>query len=233
MEHEACLVLVNIPRNEWCYPITEKKQLIGRSPEAEIAIPQFHRTVSRRHGSIWQEKGTVLFCDRGSSGGTRINGVWLTANEPASLVVGDRLTLGGAELRLVPASRDRDRRNDEKSQKTKRADQTVILKTPEPLITRTSLNTLSHCELNIVLWMARGFVRDEELGRQLHRSPNTIRTQISSISKKLGLKSRMCILNQVLKDGANLRIHDQLDKVPTYSVTANGPAPHPKRVAEV
>src|SRR5262245_57209654 len=124
---DACLIFVNIPRCEWCYSVTEQRQLIGRSSDAEIAIPQNHRSVSRRHGMIWQEKGVHLFCDLGSSGGTRVNGVWLKANEPASIVVGDRLTLGSAELRLVPASDDRERRNESKSQKTHAAEQTLIL----------------------------------------------------------------------------------------------------------
>jgi DNA-binding CsgD family transcriptional regulator len=206
MKSDACLILVNVPRCRWCFPLTEKQQTIGRSPESSIEIPHYYRSVSRQHASAWYHRGSFRICDVGSSCGTRVNGIWLKANEPATIVVGDRLTLGSAELRLIPFARKRD---DNAPAKT--SDKTAIFRTPEPLLARLRLQSLTLCEHNIVLWMARGYIHENDLGQILHRSPNTIRTQIASILKKLEIHSRMSILNELMKEGATLRVHEQVD----------------------
>ena len=207
MKSDACLILVNVPRSQWCFPITEKQQTIGRSPESSIEIPHYYRSVSRRHAITWFHRGSFRICDLGSSCGTRVNGIWLKANEAASIVIGDRLTLGSAELRLIPVVR----KHDGKASPANDSDQTAIFRTPEPLMARLRLQTLTLCEHNIVLWMARGYIHENDLGRVLHRSPNTIRTQIASILKKLEIHSRMSILNELMKEGATLRVHEQVD----------------------
>ena len=50
-------------------------------------------------------------------------------------------------------------------------------------------------EREVVLWMCRGFLDDEAIGKKLKRSPNTVRTQVGSIFQKLGLHSRGDVLN--------------------------------------
>jgi DNA-binding CsgD family transcriptional regulator len=207
MKSDACLILVNVPRSQWCFPITEKQQTIGRSPESSIEIPHHYRSVSRRHAIAWYHRGSFRICDVGSTCGTRVNGIWLKVNEAASIVVGDRLTLGSAELRLIPVTRNRDGNKPPANG----SDKTAIFRTPEPLLARMRLQTLTLCEHNIVLWMARGYIHENDLGRVLHRSPNTIRTQIASILKKLEIHSRMNILNELMKEGATLRVHEQVD----------------------
>ncbi len=207
MQADVCLVLVNVPRNKWCFPLTEKQQIIGRSPESSIEIPQYYRSVSRRHALTWAHRGVFRLCDVGSACGTRVNGIWLKVDEPASIVVGDRLTLGSAELRLIPVPRV----SEQKLRDANNSGKTTVFRTPEPLVARMKLQTLTQCEHNIVLWMARGYVHENDLARVLHRSPNTVRTQISSILKKLDLHSRMNILNELMKEGATLRIHEQVE----------------------
>src|SRR4051794_28224868 len=66
MKTEACLVLVNVPRSQWCFRITEKQQTIGRSPESSIEIPHYYRSVSRRHALAWYQRGTFRISDVGS-----------------------------------------------------------------------------------------------------------------------------------------------------------------------
>ena len=55
---------------------------------------------------------------------------------------------------------------------------------------RDALSTLSPAELEIVLWICRGYFEDQEIATKLHRSPHTIRTQIVSIFRKLEVNSR-------------------------------------------
>ena len=50
-------------------------------------------------------------------------------------------------------------------------------------------------ERQVILWMGQGLLDDETIGKKLHRSPNTVRTQIGSIFHKLGLHSRGEVLN--------------------------------------
>jgi DNA-binding CsgD family transcriptional regulator len=140
-----------------------------------------------------------------------VNGIWLKAGEPSVIVLGDRLTFGSAEFRLLPPLKRRDPQRNGEAQAAD-ASKTAIFRTPEPLVTRMTLQTLSHCEHNIVLWMARGYIQEDELGRILHRSPNTIRTQISSVLKKLQLHSRVTVLNQLMREGAEIRIHEQSEE---------------------
>src|SRR5262245_44513431 len=67
MHAKACLVMVNVPRAQWCYSVTEKRQTIGRATDAAIRIPQQYRSVSRDHAKIWSDKQGVWLMDEGSS----------------------------------------------------------------------------------------------------------------------------------------------------------------------
>jgi DNA-binding CsgD family transcriptional regulator len=57
-------------------------------------------------------------------------------------------------------------------------------------LARLRLGLLTPAELDIVLWMYRGYTTDDELGRALFRSPHTVRTQVASVFGKLNLHSR-------------------------------------------
>ena len=49
---------------------------------------------------------------------------------------------------------------------------------------------LDDSELEVIRWACRGLTTVEEIGHKLFRSPHTVRTQLGSIYKKLGVHSR-------------------------------------------
>jgi len=77
------------------FPLRQGATIIGRHSSCHICIPA--RTVSRRHCQIVVDGPRVSVRDLGSSHGTFVNG---TRIERAELRDGDRLSLGGFELRL-------------------------------------------------------------------------------------------------------------------------------------
>jgi DNA-binding CsgD family transcriptional regulator len=200
-------VLVNVPRREWCFPVREMRQLIGRCDEAAIRVPDAYLSVSRRHAEIWSDSQGYWLCDLGSHGGTRVNGIWLRQNEPSIIVTGDRLTFGRAELRLEPGPVLNDSTSvDEGHQSMSIGASTLNISATPPLETRSALEELTFSEHNIVLWMGRGYFNDKELGELLHRSPHTVRTQVANILKKLNLSSRASIITRIQRDGTALRV---------------------------
>ena len=68
---------------------------------------------------------------------------------------------------------------------------------------RDALDSLSPAEFEIVLWICRGFVSDQEIAGQLHRSPHTIRTQVASIFRKLSVNSRSDLLAFIIRKSDN------------------------------
>lgn len=204
---KAFLVLVNIPRAEWNYAISDTRQLIGRASDAPVRLPASHRTVSRRHAMVWHDRGNLWLCDLQSRGGTRVNGIWLKSNEPAIIVEGDRLTLGGTEMRIEPALPDQvPSSNGHAVDPDLHASETMAF-APHPAIgTRSLMEGLTYCEHNVVLWMGRGYIQDRDLSKLLHRSPHTVRTQIGQILKKLGARSRAAVVDLVHREGADLRV---------------------------
>jgi hypothetical protein len=69
--------------------------VIGRSSRCQLVLA--HDTVSRRHAELRIEDGRWLLRDLGSSNGTWVNGRRVVE---AEVRPGDRLHLGGAEVRL-------------------------------------------------------------------------------------------------------------------------------------
>jgi DNA-binding CsgD family transcriptional regulator len=200
----AFLIMTNVDTEDWCAAFSERRKLIGRDSKADIPVRRVR--VSRRHAEIWSRAASLGFRDLGSRSGTRINGVWLKANCDTSLAVGDRIWIGGIELEVVadvpllaqllaesgvvggPPS---------KSAGTATAEQLSTRSTEcpqavEPI--RTVLSRLSRAELEILLWMGRGYLEDVALGAKLFRSPNTVRTQVNSIYRKLDVHSRADVL---------------------------------------
>lgn len=77
-------------------PITNNRVVLGRSPEADITLPD--DTVSRKHALLWREDGTVRVRDLGSSNGTTRNGTPVA--DDAAVASGDVLTFGETTVRL-------------------------------------------------------------------------------------------------------------------------------------
>lgn len=63
---------------------------------------------------------------------------------------------------------------------------------------------LSRAEYDVLAWMARGVVEVEDISRQLFRSVNTVRTQLSKIYEKIGVHSRAELLGVLIRNGTSL-----------------------------
>jgi DNA-binding CsgD family transcriptional regulator len=178
------LVLTNIPEGEWSFPIETEKSVIGRSRSADIVINSRYHSVSRRHAAVWADRRGMWISDLGSSSGTNVNGVWVDHVPRAGLVVGDVIALGEVELEV------RGEVDDLASTFPHLLEEIPTkLRQFTPLARAMALK-LSPAEIDVMLWISRGFQDDVEIARQLHRSPNTVRTEIGSIFRKFGLHSR-------------------------------------------
>jgi hypothetical protein len=56
----------------------------------------------------------------------------------------------------------------------------------------------------VMAWMARGVVEVKDISRQLFRSVNTVRTQLSNIYEKIGVHSRAELLGVLIRNGNSL-----------------------------
>lgn len=75
----------------------EMRLVIGRSPDADLTIPD--GTVSRRHCALQLTPDGALLLDLGSSGGTYVNGERVKEQQ---LTVGDKFIIGANSMaRLV------------------------------------------------------------------------------------------------------------------------------------
>jgi DNA-binding CsgD family transcriptional regulator len=207
METTAFLILINIPAEEWSYRIDQERKILGRSTSARIRIPEQFEQVSRRHAEVWRENSQNWLRDVGSRGGTHVNGICLTKGQAVAVTIGDRIALSNVELKVVgevsklaelmfEAGIAVVSRADEKT-----TDGTDIQRLLPVAFVHDMLRQLTAAELDIVLWMYRGYTSDEELGQTLHRSPNTIRTQVGSIFGKLNLHSRTEIVSWLRRAG--------------------------------
>ena len=203
MLESAYLVMVNIPEEDWSFKIDAQRKRVGRAAEVKIRIPAVHVHVSRQHAEVWRDKDGIWLKDLQSRGGTQINGVWLEKGGQATITTGDRITLGNVELKVVGQVSKLAELMDEADITVRGVDpperdeegQTKELNRQHPRdLAQLRLRRLTPAELDIVLWMYRGYTTDEELGRTLYRSPNTIRTQVARIFAKLNLHSRTGIV---------------------------------------
>jgi DNA-binding CsgD family transcriptional regulator len=178
------LVLTNIPEGEWSFPIDGEKSVIGRSRQADIVINARYHSVSRRHAAVWADRRGLWISDLGSSSGTNINGVWVDHVPKAGLVVGDVISLGEVELEVRGEI-------DDLATTFPHLSEEIPTKLRQFIpLARPMAQKLSPAEIDVMLWISRGFQDDEEIARKLHRSPNTVRTEIGSIFRKFGLHSR-------------------------------------------
>lgn len=180
----AYLVLTNILAEDWSFPIKSEKSVIGRSRSANIVIDSQYRSVSRRHAAVWADRRGLWISDLGSASGTNINGVWIDHVPRAGLVVSDTVCLGEVELEVWGEIDD-----------LSSTCPHVIDEVPTKLkrwipLARAMAQKLSPAEIDVMLWFSRGFQDDVEIAKMLYRSPNTVRTEIGNIFRKLGLHSR-------------------------------------------
>jgi DNA-binding CsgD family transcriptional regulator len=184
------LTITNESVDIWCAAITNRRKTIGRKHDCDIVVPARFVCTSRRHAEIWGDRSSIKMRDVGSTGGTQINGVLIDKDQEAALVVGDRIWLGGLEMQLVGDLPVQRKLFAETGVYIDEAAESVNPDLLSISPSRTLLADLTKAEFAIVLWICRGYYKDEEIGKQLHRSPNTIRTQVNSIFRKLGVHSR-------------------------------------------
>ncbi|MBI3864320.1 MAG: FHA domain-containing protein [Planctomycetia bacterium] len=196
MESPIFLVMVNVADDEWVYKIDSRRKVVGRSRGVDIRTPEQYSRISRRHAELWSATNGIWLKDLGSRGGTLVNGLCLQRGDPVRIAIGDRIVLADVELVLTDyvsklaevmaeANISIGLAGVEVSSKT-----TLKLKSQHGDTMRLILSRLTPAELDIVLWMYRGYTSDAELGKTLFRSPNTVRTQVASIFDKLGVHSR-------------------------------------------
>jgi DNA-binding CsgD family transcriptional regulator len=186
----AYLTLTNVGSAFWLGEITGAPAIIGRSSRAQIRIPDRYHYVSRQHAKVWANRKGLWICDLGSKAATALNGILIEPHTSYRLAVGDRIWLGGLELDVrSPKFLDGpDPEAPDNPQSCPTGNFPIPLTTEIPHL--LAIKQLSHAELEIILWLRRGMTTDEELAGQLHRSPHTIRTQMASIFKKVGVHSR-------------------------------------------
>jgi DNA-binding CsgD family transcriptional regulator len=199
------LLLTNHPTGGWFHVVEQQRKIVGRSDTAEIPIPKKFRTVSRRHAEVWLDHRGCWIRDLGSRVGTRVNLVWIDRLSEARLVPGDLIRLGESlEIQVVAGGLTAESPEDpliEEPAGTAGAELTLGLATritPQQLLRKH----VSPAETEVMLWISRGYLANEDLGQLLHRSPHTVRTQVSSILRKLGLRNRGDIIGWLKRHGA-------------------------------
>lgn len=188
------LTLVNVPYQRWSGVVLPQRQTIGRGPECPIRLPKQFPGVSRCHAAVWCDAKGLWLVDLSSSLGTQINGIALRAEDEYQFLPGDRLWLGGAELTALHLSVDA-KANPSLLQPTEGdADSTQQLRSRTIAPSQESFAALTRAELDVMLWISRGYVSFDEIGKKLFRSPHTVRTQLGSIFEKLNVHSREDLL---------------------------------------
>lgn len=195
------LTLTNHPSEGWYHMIDSKPKVIGRAVDASIPVPKRFRSVSRRHAEVWRDKCGCWIRDLGSRVGTRVNLVRIDKLTKAGIVPGDLVRLGDLEIQIVTGFMEIEGPRDPAPGDPDSGEQTIGV---APLSVPLS-QPLSPAEIELMLWISRGVLGDEELGRLLHRSPNTVRTQVGSILRKLGLHSRGEVVGWLRRDGVSHR----------------------------
>jgi DNA-binding CsgD family transcriptional regulator len=187
------LKMTNTPAEDWSARLSEVPRSIGRGMDAGITIPSQFRSVSRKHAKVWYERQCCWISDLNSTYGTWVNGVRLIPERSIKIHHSDRISLGSLELTLIDENQINTNAMLDDLEPGQDTDDTIRLmkgvrSLPDPRL--LDLPTLSHSERDVVLWAARGLTRPEDIGKMLHRSPNTVRTQFNSIFQKLGVHSR-------------------------------------------
>jgi DNA-binding CsgD family transcriptional regulator len=195
----AYLVLKNIPQTEWSFRIEERRKVLGRSATADIVIRGRCPTVSRRHAEIWLYRHKLWIRDLGSSSGTNVNGVWIDHVPQAEIVVADTIWWGGVEAEVV------DEIDELANFPPSMEDSSPTNQCSTVPLARTLAHQLTPAEIDVMLWLSRGYQNDEEIGKVLHRSPNTVRTEVGNIFRKLDLHSRAELMGWLKR--ANHLVH--------------------------
>ena len=147
------LFLSRSPSEVWSYvqidgkrsiPITHWENVVGRLKSSDIQI--IDNAVSRNHGTINRDsKGNWTYTDLKSKNGSLINGEPVEGTE--ILYPGDKITVGNAELTLLPISIE-----ERKNNKELRQQDTRLLSPYPSFVALTIFQLLAFLQL----WIAKG-----------------------------------------------------------------------------
>jgi DNA-binding CsgD family transcriptional regulator len=114
-------------------------------------------------------------------------------------MIGDRISTADFEMYFVSSNSHFLQNLVRDSNEEDTLDIKVGTTTHQPLrpVQDERLQCLSPAELEVVHWMCRGLMTDNEIAAKIFRSPNTIRTHLSSIFQKLGVRSREQVIGFV------------------------------------
>ncbi|MBI3463854.1 MAG: FHA domain-containing protein [Planctomycetes bacterium] len=192
MRRESCtqLVMKNIPGREWSYRIESSPKVIGRFADADIIIPSRFDGVSRRHAEIWTDNYGTWIRDLKSQRGTCINGVWVDHMPQAGIVVRDTVWLGDLAIEVVEQHRFTFGKGvpgiDE-------LDETPPPSQPD-LPGRALCKRLSPREIDVLLWISRGYDDEGEIGKLLHLTEATVHSHVMAIFEKLDIHSKSALM---------------------------------------
>jgi DNA-binding CsgD family transcriptional regulator len=178
--------------------LAEKQLEVGRSVDGPGKLEL--QVVGPRHAKFWRDKsGTWFKALDGQS--IWLNSVPVSTRAKTRLFKGDSLVFGqspkGPEFWLLCR---RAREADEvllpagKSEREDGGDRA----------SPRGFSGLSRAEYDVIAWMARGVVEVDDISRQLFRSVNTVRTQLSKIYEKIGVHSRAELLGVLIRNANSL-----------------------------
>jgi len=154
--------------------------------------------VGPRHAKLWRDKsGNWLKPLDGH--GILLNSVPVSARTRTKLFKGDSLVFGDSPKypefwvlcrRAIEVAED----GQSLSARSESSGQT------EDVSAGNGFKELSRAEYDVMAWMARGVVEVEDISRQLFRSVNTVRTQLSKIYEKIGVHSRAELLGLLIRN---------------------------------
>ncbi len=205
MPNNYYLLMTNTPAKDWLAPLSSIPKAIGRKRDLEIQVPGHFHSVSRTHAQVWYDRLCCWICDAGSTYGTWVNGVRLTPGRNTKINHGDRIILGLLELTLIDETQLKQNVLIDDFEPEQDLEDTFRLMNgvkdlPDPRL--LNLPMLTNSERDVVLWVARGLTRPVEIGKMLHRSQHTVRTQLNSIFQKLGVHSRDELVGFLLRGSA-------------------------------
>lgn len=198
---------VNLPEHDWCFQITAEKQVIGRGRDADVRVREKNFGVSRRHAEIWHN-GRPTIVDLGSTVGTWVRNIRLVQGEETVLEPGDRIRLGMLELELLSrddfscmkrlSARTLDDDEDSLPAALESRDRRILKRMQS--VQDAHLDVLTPTEREVVLWLMRGAHSEHDMAQRTNRSPNTIRTHLNNIFRKLGVHSRHELMGLLLRN---------------------------------
>jgi hypothetical protein len=213
-QRELSLLMLNVPPEEWCLRVGTLRQKIGTSPVADVHLPENSGIICELHAEVWADELGAWISDLCSLSGTRVNNVTIPCFQPARIVPGDLLWLGGVELevvehpaRLLPLPPDFWSDFEKEWARSGGAKGRSLPSGSPAASLAEGMRNLTGDEFNLLMFLHRGFISDQELAEVAQCPEAEIRLLLESVCVKLGAHSRGELLAIIIKY-ANNRFDD-------------------------